>query len=137
MDKKTIVILILSALIACSVFFLGRSCSNGSTVDTDTDLYQNTLVELGNLRHEIAEYSNLIEKLGPELTSLTDRIEASKDGIAESQRGIESSLSLLGDITADSGAIGDITRELNLDIANIREASRGLSEIFGVETETD
>ncbi|MDC7125791.1 MAG: hypothetical protein PQJ46_09495 [Spirochaetales bacterium] len=128
MDKKTIIIICFIAGISIGLFFLGRSSVNRSAVGTDTELYQNTLTEIGNLRSEIEEYSKLIGKLEPELTELTT-------AITNSQNGVEASIGISSDIESCSGEIGDIAGKLNRDIADIGEASRGLAEIFDVNTE--
>ena len=128
MDKKVIAIFVLAILVCGGVFFLGRSCSNRPTVDTNSELYNDAITEIGKLRTELGEYSKLVEGLKPGLESLTVAINSS-------QVGLSASIEISEDIESGSGEIGDIARELNADITEIREASLGLAEIFGVSTE--
>jgi len=133
MDKKLVIlIIIIAALLCLSCFFAGRTLSDRHRVDTGSELYQNTLAEIGKLRTEIEGYTELIEQLSPELSELSGRIESSRIGIEESRLRIESSLRISRDIESNSGKIGDLAGELNSDITDIGAASRGLAEIFGV-----
>jgi len=126
--KKVIMVICIIVLMFSAGFFISRALYNRSAVDTNTELYNDTIAEIGKLRTELGDYTELIGELEPGLAEIAERIESS-------QRGIESSLGILSDITTSSGEIGNIARELNSDITDIREASLGLAEMFGVSTE--
>ena len=130
MGKKTIIIIVIFVALCGGSYFLGRHHSNADTgtVDQSTELYQDTITEIEKLRSELAGYTELIQQLEPGLTEAAERIEAS-------QIRVESSIGISGDIAEGSGEIGNLARELRSDITDIGEASRGLAELFGVETE--
>jgi len=126
--KVILVIIIIIVLIFAAGFLISRALYNRPTVDTNTELYNDAIAEIGKLRTELGEYSKLVEELKPGLEGLTTAINSS-------QLGVGTSIEISENIESSSGEIGDIARELNADITEIREASLGLAEIFGVSTE--
>jgi methyl-accepting chemotaxis protein len=138
-DKKSLIIILVVLVVflgaISAAYFIGRARANRSGVGASTELYQDTLAEIGKLRGEIATYSELIGQLGPEISELAGRIESITGRVETSLGRIERSLEISGDIESGSGEIRDIAGELRGDIADIGEASRGLAEIFAVDRE--
>ncbi|MCF7947673.1 MAG: hypothetical protein K9M94_03640 [Spirochaetia bacterium] len=123
--KQIVIIVVVVAVVSAAGYFVGRAHTVRPTMETDTELYQNTLDEIGKLRSEIDKNNKLIGRFIPELEEVAERIESSA-------KRIETSVEISEDIESGSSEIKSVAGELREDIADIDEASRGLAEIFGV-----
>ena len=111
-----------------SGFLLGRASVDGRGDGTGEELYQDSLGTVDDIRAESRILREKVGSLRGELGTLDGAIDRGRSGVADS-------VAISEEITRDSGSVGDLSRSLGQDIADIGAASSGLAGIFGVSPE--